>query len=113
MRPRGPSGPKVAIPIMVARQVDTAVMSLDKGKQISVGLKTENMAVKHDARVFTGMMMRVRCVYRIKIRSREVLQTPNFQAPSWLDTELLPSSRFCPWQIRLSKTENRKNGGKT
>ena len=27
------------------------------------------MAVKHGAGAFTGMMMRVRCVYRIKIRS--------------------------------------------
>ena len=51
---------------MVARWVDTAVMSLDKGKQISVGLKTENMAVKHDARVCKGIMIRERCVYRIK-----------------------------------------------
>ena len=66
MRPRGPSGPKVAIAIMVASQVDTAIMSLDKGNQTFVGLKTENMAVKHDARAFTGMMIRERCVYRIK-----------------------------------------------
>ena len=51
---------------MVARWVDAAVMSLDKGKQRSVGLKTENMAVKHNARAFTGMMIRERCVYRIK-----------------------------------------------
>ena len=51
---------------MVASRVDTVVMSLDKGKLISVGLKTENMAVKHDARVCKGMMIREICVYRIK-----------------------------------------------
>ena len=34
------------------------------------------MAVKHDASPFMGVMMRVRCVYRIKIRSWEVLQGP-------------------------------------
>ena len=43
----------------------------------------------------SGMMMRLRCVYRIKIRSREVLQTPKFQAPSWLHAGSMPPS--CPW----------------
>ena len=52
---------------MVASRVDTAIMSLDKGKQISVGWKIENMAVKHDASPFMGVMMRVRSVYRFKI----------------------------------------------
>ena len=65
-KPGGVTDTKLSSAIMVARWVDAAVMSLDKGKQRSVGLKTENMAVKHDARAFTGMMIRERCVYRIK-----------------------------------------------
>ena len=65
------------------------------GKPDIRGFKVEHETVKHDARVCKGMMMRVRCVYRIKIRSREVLQTPKFQAPSWLHAGSMPPS--CPW----------------
>ena len=37
------------------------------GKPDICGFKVEHETVKHDVRVFTGMTMRVRCGYRIKI----------------------------------------------
>ena len=55
---------------------------LGQGKTNIPGLKTENMAVKQDARAFTSMMIRERCVYCIEFRSREALQSPKLQAPS-------------------------------
>ena len=56
-------------------------------------MKTENMAVKHDARAFTSMMIRERCVYCIKLRSREALQDPKvasaIMVARWIDTAVM------------------------
>ena len=56
-------------------------------------MKTENMEVKHDASPFMGVMMRVRSVYRIKIRRREVLQDPKvasaIMVARWIDTAVM------------------------
>ena len=59
------------------------------------------------------MTMGLRCVYRIKIRSREALQVDKSQAPSWLHAGLMPPS--CPWirENRYPWVENRKHGGQT
>ena len=51
------------------------------------------MAVKHDARAFSGVMMRVRSVHLIKIRNREALQGPKvasaIMVARWIDTAVM------------------------